>query len=235
MAVAHRRPEDARKGVQMTDYFDLWQEWLPTLLTGLVLSLKVAGLSLLLGIPLGLVLALGVQARSRPVKAVSLVIVEVGRGTPALVLLQFAYYGLPSAGLTLSSYVSAVLALAWCTGAYTSEIIRGGLESVAHGQREAANAIGLSQLDALRFIILPQGLMVALPALLGFSITILQATSLCFAIALPELISRAYSIGSTTFLYLPALVLAGLIYAAICLPATVFVGMLEQRLSFHTR
>jgi polar amino acid transport system permease protein len=219
----------------MTEYLELWQEWLPSLLGGLLLSLEVAGLSLLLGIPLGLALALGVQAKSRAIQVLSLLFVEIGRGTPALVLLQFAYYGLPTAGLTLSSYVSAVLALACCTGAYTSEIIRGGLESVAAGQKEAADAIGLSQIDALRFIILPQGLMVALPALLGFSITILQATSLCFAIALPELISRAYSIGSTTFLYLPVLTLAGLIYAVICVPATIAVGSLEERLSYHIR
>ncbi|WP_296746955.1 amino acid ABC transporter permease [Mesorhizobium sp.] len=219
----------------MIEYLDLWREWLPTLLGGFALSLKVAGLSLLLGIPLGLLLALGVQAKSRPVKLSSLAFVELSRGTPALVLLQFAYYGLPSAGLTLTSYASAVLALACCTGAYTSEIIRGGLESVAAGQKEAADAIGLSQIDALRYIILPQGLMVALPALLGFSITILQSTSLCFAITLPELISRAYSIGSSTFLYLPALILAGVIYAAVCVPATIAVGKLEDRLSHHTR
>jgi polar amino acid transport system permease protein len=208
---------------------------MPPLLNGLMLSLKVAGLSLAIGIPLGLLLALGVSSKARGVKTATLVVVEIGRGTPALVLLQFAYYGLPKAGLTLSSYLSAVLALAWCTAAYTSEIIRGELESVAAGQKEAADAIGLSQLDALRFIVLPQGLLVALPALLGFSITILQATSLCFAIALPELISQAYSIGSTSFLYLPVLILAGLIYMAICLPATVLVTYLEQRLSFHTK
>lgn len=159
----------------------------------------------------------------------------MGRGTPALILLQFAYYGLPTAGLTLSSYASAILGLACCTGAYTSEIIRGGLESVPAGQREASDAIGLSKLDSLYYITLPQGLVVALPALLGFSISILQATSLCFAIALPELISRAYSIGSSTFFYLPALILAGLIYAAVCMPATLLVGVLERRLSHHAR
>jgi polar amino acid transport system permease protein len=215
--------------------FSQWVEWLPTLLTGFWISVKVTAISLLFGIPLGLALALGVQARNIALKTFSLVFVELGRGTPALILLQFAYYGLPPAGLTLSSYASAVLALACCTGAYTSEIIRGGLESVSGGQKEAAEAIGLSQIDALRYIILPQGLIVALPALLGFAISILQATSLCFAIALPELISRAYSIGSTTFLYLPALMLAGLIYAAVCVPATIAVGMLERSLSVHNR
>jgi polar amino acid transport system permease protein len=192
-------------------------------------------LSLLFGIPLGLVLALGVKSGNKIAKGASLAFVELGRGTPALILLQFAYFGLPPAGLTLSSFASAVLGLACCTGAYTSEIIRGGLESVPAGQKEAAEAIGLSQLDALRFIVLPQGLIVALPALLGFSISILQATSLCFAIALPELISRAYSIGSTTFMYLPALILAGLIFAVVCVPATIAVGMLERALSVHTR
>jgi polar amino acid transport system permease protein len=214
---------------------DLWREWLPTLLTGFMVSLKVTALSLLFGIPLGLVLALGVKSGNKIAKGASLAFVELGRGTPALILLQFAYFGLPPAGLTLSSFASAVLGLACCTGAYTSEIIRGGLESVPAGQKEAAEAIGLSQLDALRFIVLPQGLIVALPALLGFSISILQATSLCFAIALPELISRAYSIGSTTFMYLPALILAGLIFAVVCVPATIAVGMLERALSVHTR
>jgi polar amino acid transport system permease protein len=219
----------------MIEDLSLWSEWLPTLLEGFVLSLKVASLSLVIGIPLGLVLALGVQSRGRIINGLALLLVEIGRGTPALVLLQFAYFGLPSAGLTLTSYSSAVLGLACCTGAYTSEIIRGGLESVPTGQKEAADAIGLSRLDSLRFVILPQGLMVALPPLLGFSITILQATSLCFTISLPELISRAYAIGSTTFLYLPALVLASAIYAAVCIPATIAVQVLERRLSMHTR
>jgi polar amino acid transport system permease protein len=152
-----------------------------------------------------------------------------------LVLLQLTYFGLPNAGLTLSTMASAILALAICTGAYTSEIIRGGLEAVHSGQKEAADALGMTAGDKLRFIVLPQGLAVALPALLGFSITMLQATSLCFAITLPELISKAYAIGASTFRYLPALVLASLLYAAICIPASMLVGVLERRLSAHHR
>ena len=99
----------------------------------------------------------------------------------------------------LSSFTSATLALAWTTGAYTSEIIRAGLDAVPYGQKEAAAAIGLSGLDALRYVILPQGLRVSIPPLFGFSILMLQASSLCFAIALPELVSQAYVIGSNTF------------------------------------
>ncbi|GGE01371.1 glutamine ABC transporter permease [Aureimonas endophytica] len=219
----------------MSEILDFWREWLPTLLDGLVVSLEVTAASLALGIPLGLALALAVQARSAALRSVALVLVEIGRGTPALILLQFAYYGLPSAGLTLDSYGAAVVALAACTGAYTSEIIRAGLEAVAEGQREAAVAIGFSRLDQLRYVILPQGLRIAVPPLLGFSILIFQGTSLCYAIALPELMSQAYAVGSNTFRYMPILILAGLLFAAICIPATLLVSRLEHRLDRHSR
>jgi polar amino acid transport system permease protein len=217
----------------MNDILDFWGEWFPTLIDGLKISVEVTAACLALGIPLGLVLALGMQSKSTPWRTLALVIVEIGRGAPALILLQFAYFGLPNAGLALSSFASATLALAWTTGAYTSEIIRAGLEAVPHGQKEAAAAIGLSRLDQLRFVILPQGLRVSVPPLFGFSILMLQASSLCFAIALPELVSQAYVIGSNTFRYMSILVLAGLLYAAICIPATIAVSALERRLGRH--
>ncbi|WP_237478847.1 amino acid ABC transporter permease [Lichenibacterium dinghuense] len=217
----------------MIGLLSFWAEWLPSLLDGLKVSVEVTSVGLLFGVPLGLLLALGVQARSPLPHWLALGVVEVGRGAPVLILLQFAYFGLPSAGLSLSSFTAASFAFAWCTGAYTSEIIRAGLEAVPHGQKEAAAAIGFTRLDELRFVILPQGLRVALPALLGFAILMLQASSLCFAIALPELVSQAYAIGSTTFAYMPILVLAGLLYAAICIPATLLVAGLERRLGRH--
>ncbi|CAH2598968.1 Amino acid ABC transporter permease [Rhodovastum atsumiense] len=217
----------------MSDVLEFWIEWFPSLLDGFVISLEVTAACLLLGIPLGMVLALGVQARSRLARWSALAVVEIGRGTPALILLQFAYFGLPTAGLSLSSFVAASLALAWCTGAYTSEIIRAGLEAVPPGQREAAAVIGLSHLDALRYVILPQALRVSVPALLGFAIIMLQASSLCFTIALPEIVSQAYMVGSNTFRYLPIFVLAGLMFAAVCIPATILVSLLERRLGHH--
>ncbi len=207
--------------------------WLPDLLGGLWTSVQVAALSLLIGIPFGLVLALGVLSKRRAVKGLSLLVVEIGRGAPALVLLQFIYFGLPTTGLMLGSFTAAVIALAWNTGAYTSEIIRASLQSVAHGQREAAVSLGLNRADELRYVILPQGLRVALPALLGFSILIFQGTSLCFTIALPELVSRSYEIGSTTFRYMPALLCAGALYASISIPAALLVNHVEKRAGLY--
>ncbi len=208
-------------------------EWMPALLGGLQVSLQVVALSLAIGIPLGLLLALGVGSKSRFNRYMSLFLVEIGRGAPALVLLQFMYFGLPATGLTMTSFSAAVVALAWNTGAYTSEIIRASLQSIHYGQREAAEAMGFNTIDELRFVLLPQALRVALPALLGFAILIFQGTSLCFTIALPELVSNAYEIGSNTFRYMPALLLAGLLYATICIPAAWIVSYVEKRSSAY--
>ncbi len=218
----------------MSDLFNFWLENLPTMIDGLIISLQVTGVALAVGIPLGLLLALGVQSKTGAVRWTTMAIVEIGRGAPALIMLQFFYFGLPQAGLSLTSFSAAAFALAWTTSAYTSEIIRAGLEAVPFGQKEAAVAVGFTHTDALRYIIVPQGLRVAAPALLGFSILMLQATSLCFAIALPELLSQAYMIGTNTFQYLPILLFAGLLYASICIPATVAVSLLERSLSKHT-
>jgi polar amino acid transport system permease protein len=217
----------------MNEILHLWVEWLPNLLAGLRISIEITVACLVLGIPLGLVLAVGVSAPSRIVRYVSIVLIELGRGAPALILLQFLYFGLPTTGLTLSSFASSVVALALNSGAYTSEIIRAGLQSVPFGQREAAFAIGLSTRDSFRLIVLPQGLRVAIPPLLGYSLLMLQATSLCFTVALPELVSRANDIGSSTFRYMPVLILTGLLYACIWVPSTLMIGRMERHFSRH--
>ncbi|MGH8386568.1 MAG: amino acid ABC transporter permease [Pseudomonas sp.] len=214
----------------MTGTFNDWAEWFPRLWDGYLLSLEVAALSLLIGIPLGLIWAVGGQAKARSIRWVCVILVELGRGGPVLILLQFLYFGLPNTGLTLSSLSASVAALAWSTGAYTSEIIRAGLNAVAAGQREASQTLGLSRADTLRIIVIPQGLRIALPPLLGFALLILQATSLCFTIALPELISAANDIGSETFQYMSILSLTGLMYALICIPTTLGVNYLERHL-----
>ncbi len=213
------------------DLINHWSQWLPQLLVGFRLSIQVTLTSLAFGIPLGLILALCNDAKIAAVRKAVVCLVEVGRGAPVLVLLQFLYFGLPTAGLTLSSLSASIAALAFSTGAYTSEIIRSGLHSVPIGQREAAYAIGLNRIDTLRLIILPQGMRVAVPPLLGFSLLMLQASSLCFTISLPELVSRANEIGSETFMYMPVFVLVGLFYSAVCVPSTLLIGLLEKRLS----
>jgi len=210
-----------------------WLEWLPELGRGLQTSVLLALISVTVGIPVGLLLAVLVSSRRAAVRITSIVLVEIGRGTPALVVLQLVYFGLPNAGLTLGPFTAACAALALTTAAYTSEIIRGGLEAVPRGEVEAAQALGMSYRDTMRFVLVPQGMRIAIPALVGFGILMFQATSLAFTISLQELLSRAYSIGSSTFLYFQVLLLAGVLYLAITIPSGWLSGRLERRLSRH--
>lgn len=210
-----------------------WSAYYPDLLRGLGVSVRLAGLALFLGLPAGLGLALCAGASSRLIRTSAMVFVEVGRGTPALVVLQLVYFGIPSTGWSVSAFLSASVALGLTTAAYTSEIIRGGLQAVPVGQVEAAQALGLRGADLLRYVIIPQGIRVALPALMGFAVLIFQATSLAYTIAIPEILSQAYSIGSSTFRYLSVLSLAGLMYVAVTVPASWLSGRVERGLARH--
>ncbi|WP_449433316.1 amino acid ABC transporter permease [Pseudomonas putida] len=217
----------------MTALIQHWIDWFPELLRGFCLSLQVAGLSVSIGLGLGLLLALASGARRRALVYPATLLIELGRGAPVLIVLQFFYAGLPSLDITLSSYAASVAALAWSTGAYTSEIIRGGLQAVPAGQYEAARMLGLSYVTGMRKVILPQALRICLPALLGFALVILQATSLCMTVSLPELVSVTSDIGSETFLYMEVLSFTAVFYASVCIPATLLVDAFERRLRRH--
>jgi polar amino acid transport system permease protein len=182
-----------------------------------------------------MVLALVATAKRTWLRRLAIAAVEIGRALPAIVVLQLFYYGLPSTGLTLTSMVAATAALGLTTAAYSSEILRGGINAVPHGSIEASAALAVSPLYTLWFVTLPQALRIALVPLLGFAILIFQATSLCTTIAVPELLSQAYSIGSSTFDYLSVLVLAGVMYAVITIPSSWLVVMAEGRMSRHLR
>ncbi|MCW2500317.1 MAG: amino acid transporter [Frankiales bacterium] len=202
-----------------------WQNFLPDFLPGLWVTVKLTVSSLCVGLPLGVLLATGTTARGRAVRWVALTLVELGRGAPGLIVLYLVYYGLPQVGLTLENFLAATVALGISTGAYTSEIIRAGLNAVPRGQREAARALGLSPFKELRLVVLPQALRIVIPPLVGFAIVLYQGTSLAFAISTPELLSRAYNAASISFQYTAALTLAGVMYAVLSLTAVALLGI----------
>lgn len=115
-----------------------WAGYLPQMMAGLGVSLLIAGISIFFGYPLGLVLSLMVTAKNLAVRTLGLAVVEIGRGAPALVILYLFYYGLPKFGIAFESITAACLALTWNSAAYSSEIMRAGLQSVARGQLEAS-------------------------------------------------------------------------------------------------
>lgn len=208
-----------------------WADDLPTLLDGLRWSLLIAAVAIIAGYPFGLLLALMVSGKNRALRVLALIIVETGRGAPALVILYLIYFGLPRFGLSIDSVPAACLGLAWNAAAYSSEMIRAGLQSVPRGQLEAASALGLSGGATFGRVIVPQGMRSAVPGLVGLAIQMFQGTSLAYGIAVPELMKQAYSIGAENFQYLQTFMLAGLVYAVISVPATWISVWLERRVS----
>ncbi|MGO1570172.1 MAG: amino acid ABC transporter permease [Canibacter sp.] len=203
--------------------------WMPQLLGGLRVTLAVTGLSLLLGLPFGLLLALGMLARNRAVRYFCVGVVEFGRGVPLLVLLYLVYFGLPGVGITWDAFTVAVIVIAFSTGAYTSEIFRAGVLSVPKGHIEAAQALGLSASDERRFVVIPQAVRTVIGPIVSYSVIVFQATSLGYAISLPEMLNRAYQIGSVTFQFLAVFTIAGLMYAVIAIVVSRCVQAVERR------
>lgn len=215
------------------DLFTQWLSWMPNLAPGLVISLQLTGLALLIGFPFGLLLAVMAEAKFLPFQWISFAIVEIGRGLPALVLLYLLYFSLPDAGITLTSLTTAIIALSWNTGAYASEYFRAGLAAVPLGQKEAAITSGLSGWTGFRIVILPQALRISTPPLAGLAVLVFQGSALAFVIAVPELMSKAFEIGSITFEYLSVYTLTAVVYGSLTLIFLGLVRLLELRLGRH--
>lgn len=203
--------------------------YLIQLLPGLGISLLLLVCLVGIGTPIGFLLAFGLGHRVTPLRWLCIGVVEIARGMPSLVLLYLVYFGLPSAGIELTAFAAAAAALAINYAGYVSETIRAGLDSVPQGQYEAAAALGLERWSVLRFVTVPQSLKVITPPMLSWVIVYFQTTSIGFAIAVPELMSAAYSIAASNYQYLAVFVLVGLIYAVISIPGSLLVTRLEGR------
>ncbi|SJM67783.1 amino acid ABC transporter permease [Gulosibacter sp. 10] len=208
---------------------DIITNWMPQLLSGFGVTLAVTGLSLLFGLPLGIVFAFGMLNKIKVVQYLFIGIVEFGRGVPLLVLLYLIYFGFPTVGVVWSSFVVAVVAITFNTAAYTSEIFRAGILNVPRGHIEAAHALGLSSGDERRFVVLPQAIRLVIGPIVAYSIIIFQGTSLGYAISLPEVLNQAYQIGSVNFQYLAVFTIAGLMYAVVSIIVSRLVHVIETK------
>lgn len=216
----------------MNGLFD-WAGYVPDLLDGLVVAIQLTGLALLLGYPLGLLLAVGIDSSHRLASLASLAIVEVGRGMPLLVLLYIVYQGLPQVGFVVGGMTAAVAAFTLSTAAYSAEILRSSLGAVPPGQAEAAAAAGMSRTDAFRLIVLPQAIRVAIPPILNLAIQMFQLSSLAYLVTVPEVMQAARFRSTVTFDALSVFIAAAVLYASVTIPASLVVDRLESRLSRH--
>lgn len=200
--------------------------------SGLGVSLLLTAFSLLFGLIGGLVAALASLSTSRWISWPAIALVEIGRGAPGLVLLYLVYFSLPQIGIALDAIPSAIIALSIMTAAYTSEIFVSGFRAIAPGQWEACRSLGLGYFPTVRLVIIPQAVSIVVPPLIGWSVLLFQATSLAFAISVPELISRAYDFATVTYEYGLAFSVAGAIYLVVALLA---VWLIRQSVALRRR
>jgi cystine transport system permease protein len=202
----------------------------PIVRGGLTGTIPLALASFALGLVLALVVALMRLSRVRLVSAVARAYVSLIRGTPLLVQLFVIFYGLPSVGLTINPWPSAIIAFSLNVAGYAAEVIRAAIQSVPKGQWEAAHMIGMPHALALRRIILPQAARVSVPPLSNTFISLVKDTSLASLILVTELFREAQEIAAFSREFMVLYMEAGVVYWVICLFLSSGQSVLEKRL-----
>ncbi len=209
--------------------WDVFIEALPALLKGARVTAQLTLLSMALGVVIGLAGGLGRVSRFRAVRAACSAYVVAMRGVPVLVTLMFLYYGLPSVGIQFTAYTVAILGLSITNGAYVTEIVRAGIQSIDRGQMHAARSLGMSYALAMRRVILPQALRRTLPPLTNEAITLLKSTSLVSTIAISELLRSGLEVMTWKANTFSPFFGVALLYLAMTLPLIAVVGHMERR------
>ena len=209
----------------------LLAKYYPVYLSGLWGTLWISAVTVLLGLVLGMLVALMRMSRSKLLNAVSGVYIEVLRCTPILLQLYFFWIGLPKlVPFELSDTQCIVVALAVNASAFISEIIRAGIAAVDKGQWEAARSIGLSETHVMTHVILPQAVKNILPALCNEFISTVKGTSLASVFFVGELMTSFKTVQSATFLALQSLTIVGVIYFILNFVLSRLLKILERRL-----
>ncbi|MGE0714105.1 MAG: amino acid ABC transporter permease [Alphaproteobacteria bacterium] len=207
---------------------EIMRQALPFLLQGLWATLLLVALVVPLGLVGGLMVAVGSTSRRRWLRWALVVYVDFFRAFPPLVLLIFIYAGLPFAGVELGPFAAVAIGFFLNTSSYYGEILRAGIESVPRGQVEAARSTGLTGLQAMGWVVLPQAVRNVLPDLVGNTLEVVKLTSLASVVALPELLFAARSAQSLTFNPSP-IVAAAVIYFVLLWPFVRLLSRLEHR------
>ncbi len=211
--------------------WDLVQRSIGPLLEGAVRgTIPLTILSFAAGIVIALLVALARLSRLRVLSWLARAYVSVIRGTPLLVQLFLIFYALPSLGIVIDPFPSAIIAFSLNVGGYAAETIRAAILSVPRAQWEAAATIGFGHTLTLRRVILPQALRVSVPPLSNTFISLVKDTSLASTIMVTELLRKAQEIAAPTYEFMTLYSLAAAVYWLICLVLSSAQGRLERRL-----
>ena len=224
--------------------FGYLQDAIPFILKGVPVTLGITGISFVIGIVIGLVVALLRIYKIPVLTQLAGIYISFTRGTPLLVQIFLIYYGIPLLfkQLAIMPYLASIspfyylcIAFSFNIGAYLAETIRSGILSVPAGQIEAANAMNMPTLSVFLFIILPQALAIAMPSIGNLLLIQLKNTSLAFVIGVPEIIGEAKIIAGRTSRIFEVYLIAAFVYWGICLVLEQILLIIERHFTKHFR
>lgn len=218
------------------DKLQRYWEFRSLFIWGIVNTLGVSIVAMILAIVWGLFIALTRLYAPKPLSRLAVLYIELIRGTPLLIQLYFIYYALPNIGISMSPFLAAVIGLGLNYAAYEAENYRAGLFSVPRGQMEAAVSLGMSRNQALKHIIIPQGIRLVIPPMTNDFISLLKDSSLIAVITMNDLTKAYFQFATTYFDFLGAGVLVAVLYLIIGLPFVKLAKYVEVKYStFRTR
>ncbi len=226
----------------ITDMLSLATNYSSLLLEGIRNTLLISIFGTIVGILLGLLLAVmrnqeihykdgfGAKAIKRAMRLIAMAYVDIVRGTPMMVQAAVFFYGFAYSGINLNPLVAGFVVVSFNTAAYISEIIRSGINGINEGQIEAARSLGLSHFEAMRYIVLPQALRNTVPALMNELIVNVKDTSVLSIIGVTELFYMTKAAASETYLTFPAYVLTAIIYLILTKSLTILFSYILRRM-----
>ena len=192
---------------------DFFARYFGYIAEGIITTMHITLLAYALGFALGaLLLAVGLSPMGFAARAY----IEPVRGTPLLVQIFIIYFGLPSIGVKLDAFTSAVLALGLNSAAYQAEILRSAVKGIPEGQVQAAEALGFTGLQTYRYVILPQALRTSIPSLVNEFVTVLKESSLASVIGIVELTRRGEYVAAYTYRAFEAYLVVAALYFVAC-------------------
>lgn len=223
--------------------FDAILPWIPYISKGLGYTLIIALLASIFGVILGIILTL--MSRHKILKKFSYFYIDIFRGTPVILQLSMVYFAFPMLLNTilkenlhldlkfmLSAFAAAIITFSLNSGAYISEIIRSGINSVDKGEIEAAKALGISNYHIYKDIILPIAFKNSFPAMMNEFITLVKESSIVSVIGLQDLMRRSQIVTSQTYMYFEPLIIVGIIYYVVVKILTILSRKVESRLQY---
>ncbi|WP_242876036.1 amino acid ABC transporter permease [Cellulosilyticum sp. I15G10I2] len=210
-------------------------KFMPKFLPGVLTTLQLSIFSIILGTLFGLFITLLKLSKSKVLSRIADFYVTLVRGTPLLLQLFFIFYGLPQIGFEIGRFTSAIIGLAFHSGAYISEIFRGAILSIDYGQDEAARALGMTKTQSFKHVILPQAFKRSVPALGNQFIIAVKDSSLASVITITETMLLARQYVAATYQVFPIFFLAACYYLIIILSLTKLLAKLEMKLKVNER